>query len=354
MVTYESVLDQIAAIPPAVSGQLRDICWLTPARVVGVARDQFGHLELFLAGLRLHPRSKTVGDSLEFHAWHRSNGVPLDANRLLLPALGHFDQVGAFIAIELLRNGADRRLENAFVVTEPIIELAIRRLLMSEAAVLGMAGELLLLDALCRWAPAALVSQVVDCWEGWRHAVRDFTWDGVGVEVKITRRATSTHMIENIHQVDPLVGGDDGAREDRLLLISIGLQEAIPSENTFSIPTLVDRIVDCLRSTGNDGLISSFLTHVAAYGTDSGLGYEHASMAAEPPFIDHFAVVFFGAYYMEATAIKVRRNGDAGTHCHVAPTARWFTISLPNSLNYQNPIHGMNRVAQHILRGANR
>ncbi len=349
--TYESVLDQIAAIPAATSGQLRDICWLTPARVVGVARDQSGHLEVFLAGLRLKPRLKTVRDSLEFHAWHRANGIPLDANRLLLPALCHFDRVGAFIAIELLRNGADHRLEAAFTITEPIIELAIKRLLVSEAAVLGLAGELLLLDALCRQVPAVFVGQVMDCWEGWRHSTRDFTWDGVGVEVKTTRRTTSTHMIQGIHQVEPFVDGDGEAGEDDLLLISIGLQETIPGDNTFSISMLVDRILDSLRSTGNAGRVSSFLDHVAVYGAESGLGYEHASMAADAPFASQFAVIFCRAYDMKDSAIEVLRRDDVMSCRHVDLQSIRFTVSLPNTISHRNPIHGMNQVAQRILRG---
>lgn len=62
--------------------------------------------------------------------------------------LGHFGQLGAFLAIELLRENVDANLERAFAATERLIELATKRMDISENAVLGIAGELLLLDAL--------------------------------------------------------------------------------------------------------------------------------------------------------------------------------------------------------------
>lgn len=352
MTNYESVLSQITALPSALSGQLRDIGWLTPAKVVGVARDHAGRLEVFLAGPQLEPRSSTIADSLEFHAWHRSHGAPLDANRLLLPAPGHFDQVGAFVATELLRNGVDQGLEDAFVATEPIIELAIKRLLMSEAGMLGLAGELLLLDAFCRRADDDLAGQVVDCWDGWRRSARDFAWGGTGVEVKTTSRTTSAHMIQGIHQVEPAIGTDDEPGEDHLLLVSVGLQQASPTNSTFSIPMLVDRIINCLEATGNAGHVASFLTHVATYGSESGFGYKHASMATDAPFTNHFATTFFRGYDMADPAIEVLRHDDVAIHHHVELQSVRFRINLPGTISHQNPIPGMNRVAQRILEGA--
>jgi len=152
MNTYEEVLTDIAALPSGVAGNNRDIRWLTQANVIGVARDPLGRLEVFLAGPQLTPRTATLRSAIEFHAWHRAHGQPLTATRLLLPAFGHFDHVAAFICTELLREGAERDIERAFAVTEPIIELAIKRLQLSEAALLGLAGELLLLDAVSRKA----------------------------------------------------------------------------------------------------------------------------------------------------------------------------------------------------------
>ena len=152
MTSYEAVLNQINVVPTGTTGDDRHITWLTDAKVVGIARNSRGHLELFLAGDELRPRTGTVKTAMHYHSWHRDTLPPLNANRICLPALGHFDQVGEFIAAELLREKADANLERAFAVTEPLIELAIKRMEISENAILGLVGELLLLDALCRRA----------------------------------------------------------------------------------------------------------------------------------------------------------------------------------------------------------
>src|SRR5699024_1895264 len=127
----------VMKVPRTSSGNIRDILWLTPGEVIGIARDQAGRLEVFLAGDELHPRSATVKEALEHHEWHRSSREPLAASRLILPAFGHFDQVCAFISTELLRHDADKDLKRAFRSTELIIELAIRRLFLSESAMIG-------------------------------------------------------------------------------------------------------------------------------------------------------------------------------------------------------------------------
>ncbi|MFP3344743.1 PD-(D/E)XK motif protein, partial [Halomonas sp. SIMBA_159] len=92
-----------------------------------------------------------------------------------------------------LREKADVDLERAFAVTEPLIELAINRMEISENAILGLVGELLLLDALCRRAADPQVGPIVQAWDGWRRSARDFTWEGTGVEIKTTTRTTSSH-----------------------------------------------------------------------------------------------------------------------------------------------------------------
>ena len=60
MTSYEAVLNQINVIPPGTIGDDRAITWLTDAKVVGIARNSRGHLELFLAGDELRPRTGTT------------------------------------------------------------------------------------------------------------------------------------------------------------------------------------------------------------------------------------------------------------------------------------------------------
>jgi len=349
MTSYEVVLNQINAVPAGTIGDDRAITWLTDAKVVGIARNSRGHLELFLAGDELRPRTGTVKTAMRYHSWHRAALPPLNANRICLPALGHFDQVGAFIAAELLREKADSNLERAFAVTEPLIELAIKRMEISENAILGLVGELLLLDALCRRAADPQVGPIVQAWDGWRRSARDFTWRGTGVEIKTTTRTTSSHAIHGVHQIEPTPASDDATGETRLFLVSIGLCQSDINAPALSIPSLVETILDRLNGTGASGLVDDFLTRVSMYGTESGIGYEHATMVNEAPFTTTFGVTFIRGYDMADPAVEVLRRDDLITHQHVDAQSVIFRVELPATISLNNPIVGARRIAEAIL-----
>ena len=349
MTSYEEVLEQINAVPAGLTGNDRTINWLTDAQVVGVARNSRGHLELFLAGEQLKPRTSTVKYAIHYHSWHRDTQPPLSANRILLPALGHFDQVGAFIAAELLREKADANMERAFAVIEPLIELAIKRLEIAESAILGLVGELLLLDALCRRADDRHVGPVVQAWDGWRRSARDLTWEGTGVEIKTTTRTTSSHAVRGVHQIEPAAATDDGPGESRLLLVSIGLRQTDPNVPALSIPSLVESIVARLTVSGAGGLVDEFLKRVALYGSESGIGYEHATMANEAPFTTPFSLTFIRGYDMADPAVEVLRRDDVLAHQHVDAQSLSFRVDLPATITLNNPIAGVRRVAEAIL-----
>ena len=348
MTSYETILCKINAIPAGISKDDRTITWLTEAQVVGLARDNRGHLELFLAGSLLSPKTGTVKSAMHHHNWHRDSQPPLSANRILLPALGYFDQVGAFIAAELLREKADVDLDRAFAITEPLIELAIKRLEISENAILGLVGELLLLDALCRRADDIDVSSIVHAWEGWRRSARDFKWKGTGVEIKTTTRMASSHTVHGIHQIEPFATTTDDPGESRLLLVSIGLQQTdnVPA---ISIPSLVESIIARLSTNGASGLIDDFLNRVAMYGSESGIGYEHATMKNSAPFTTAFSVTFSRCYDMSDPAIEVLRSDDLAAHQHVNAQSLTFRVELPATISVKNPVVGARRIAEEIL-----
>lgn len=349
MTSYEGILDQIMSTPADSAGDDRTIMWLTASQVVGVARNNSGHLELFLAGEQLRARTGTVQSALQHHAWHRENMPPLSANRILLPALGHFDQVGAFIAAELLREKAEVNLERAFAITEPLIELSIKRLEISENAILGLVGELLVLDALCRRAADTQVGPLVQAWDGWRRSARDITWEGTGVEIKTTTRSTSSHAINGVHQLEPAPATDQDLGEARLLLISVGLRQAEPGVPALSIPSLVDSVLERLKVTGAGAIVDDFLTHVSVYGAESGIGYQHAAMANDAPFTTPFTVTFVRGYDMGDPAVEVLRRDDVLAHQHVDVQSLTFRVDLPAMINLDNPVTGIHRLAEAVL-----
>lgn len=349
MPTYEEIVHHIEVLHTASRGGMRDVKWLTPAEVIGVARDKHGRLEIFLKGEELKASTQVVRDTLEYHEWHRLSGGTIPANRILFPALGHFDQVAAFICTELLRNDADQDVTCAFHATEAIIALSIERLLLSNSALLGLVGELLLLNALCHQVDRNLVGSIIQCWDGWRRSSRDFTWDRTGIEVKTTTSSLSSHKIQGVHQIEPALGDGDTLPEDRLLLVSVGLQPAATGPNSITVPDLVRRIIDRLNRTGNSSQVEEFCTRVSRYGSESGFGYDHSSMQNDAPFTSAFAVTFFRTYDMSDSAVEVIRRDDVVGRRHVDTGSVNFRINLPVSVSSSNPIAGANQAARLIL-----
>ena len=349
MSSYEGILSQIAAVPKGFEGRDRMIQWLNDHAVVGVARDHYGQIELFLAGSELHPRTKTLRDAIQYHIWHRECDSSLSANRLLFPAFGHFDSIAAFIATELLREGADDDLPRAVAATEPILELAIKRLHLSESALLGLAGELLILDAMARRVDAACARQLLQSWNGWRRSIRDISWKSTGVEIKTTTGAFSSHIVQGTHQVEPSRGDGTAPDEDRLLLVSVGLQRSAPSANSFTVPGLTQRLVDWLDTTGHQEYINDFLSRVAEYGAESGLGYHHSSMSSDAPFATTFTPAFVRGYDMGDPAIQIIRRDDVVSHHHVDASSLSFRIDLPATVSLGNPVDGLHRIAESVL-----
>jgi hypothetical protein len=193
------------------------------------------------------------------------------------------------------------------------------------------------------------VGPVVQAWDGWRRSARDLTWEGTGVEIKTTTRSTSSHAVHGVHQIEPAAATDDGPGESRLLLVSIGLQQTDPNVPALSIPSLVENIVARLTVSGASGLVDEFLKRVAMYGSESGIGYEHATMAKEAPFTTTFSVTFVRGYDMADPAVEVLRRDDVVAHQHVDAQSLSFRVDLPATISLNNPITGARRVAEAIL-----
>jgi hypothetical protein len=351
MTSYEDARELIASVPRAAYAGIRDVKWMTDAHVVGVARDTEGHVEVFLRGTELCPSSVIVRDALEFRVVHREGQPSFDANRLQLPALGHFDQVAAFICTELLRGGADTSLPHAFRRVEPIIELAIERLTLSNQAIIGLAGELLLIDALCRRAPDSQVADIISGWDGWKRSSRDLTVGTTGIEVKTTTGATSSHLVEGVHQIELDDGSGGGTPEDRLVLVSIGLERAVDGGNAFTIPQLIDRILARMSAAGiADSDVEKFLFRVAEYGVSFGGGYDHHTQPSDVAYSTAFYTSFFRAYDMSDADIEVLRRQDVAAHSHVDIGSVRFRVDLPVAVSAGNPINGANQVAETIIR----
>lgn len=350
MTNYEEVRQLVESLTSAPDGHVREVKWLTDAQVVGVARSADGRVEVFLRGPELKAFSSVVRDVIEFRVVHRTGLPSFGANRILLPALGYFDQVAAFICTEILREGADSSLVDAFAKTELIIELAVERTRLSSQSAVGLAGELLLIDALLRRARGERISSILKGWEGWRRSTRDLRVDGTGVEVKTTTGPASSHLVSGVHQVERYDGSFGGDAEDRLLVVSIGLEPTTEEGNAFTIPQLVSRIIARAQVVNvPDFAIQTFVSRVAEYGADFGGGYEHGAASVDSVYCTAFFTVFVRAYNMDDPAIEVLRRRDVAGHAHVDMGSVRFRMDLPAVVGLENPIVGANQVADLIL-----
>jgi hypothetical protein len=351
--TYEEIFRRTLHLAPSPTPDERRVDWVSQGNVVGLARTYDGRVELFLSGPAVQPRSRIVRECVEHQTWHRTDGEPVDANRILLPGAGHFDQVAAFISTELLRNGADTDITGAFTRTEPIIELAIERLRLSDEALLGLAGELLLLEGLLSRAPDQHVGAVLSSWLGWRESRRDFELGTVGVEVKSTTRTVSAHHVQGVHQVEPEAG-----EEEALYLVSIGVLWVPPDHgDAYAIPDLVDsvrqRLSAAMAEPASADAIQTFLSRVREYGADIETGYDHHTMSASPVYRRRFVTRFCRSYDMTDPLVSVIRADDVSRKAHVEAGSVTFAVNLPDRINGDlNPTTGMRPVAEQILGAA--
>src|SRR4051812_1393426 len=163
--SYEEQFAIVRGLSLPATDNERQIEWCVSEGVIGLARTPQGLIEIFLEGPQLNARYRRVRDAIEHERWFRVGGDELLANRILLPAAGHFEQVAAFLCTELLRNDAIDDLTGAFARTEPLIELAIEDLLIADETLLGLCGELMLLRALITTASDDYVGRILDGWK---------------------------------------------------------------------------------------------------------------------------------------------------------------------------------------------
>jgi hypothetical protein len=344
--TFESLRDRISSLAAAKDPNRRDIVWADAQQRIGLARDTQGRIELFVAGEELVPTLSTVRDRVEYQRWFIHDGEPFDANRLILPSASHFDAVTALICVELVDNGFHRRPREAFKETEPVIDLALRRAGLGSEPLIGLIGELVLLDALLGESPAA-AHETFLAWFGYKPSTRDFQLGQVGVEVKTTTGPASTHVIHGVHQVElgVSVGGEP---ETRLFLVSLGVRW-LDDQATggLSLPDVVDAVLSRLA---DDEDRSAFLAAVRSYGGDSAVGYNHHEDRHRRRFRRRFELRFERCYDMLDEAIQVLRSSQLDGLVHIDPDSLTYRVVLPNQVRGDlNPRVGLSSIANHLL-----
>ena len=292
--------------------------------------------------------------ALEYQRWFRGNGGELLANRILLPAAGHFEQVAAFLSAELLRNEAAADLARAFARTEPLIDLAIQDLQIADETFVGLCGEMLLLHALLRESSADRVAEVLESWKGHRETARDFQLGPLGVEVKTTTGATSSHLFRGVHQLE-IGHGVDGIEETEYKLVSVGIEWAQRGDdaNTTSLPEIVDGVLEGVNDALGDAapvLISDLLSRIADYGAPTAIGYRHATMAKSARFSGRLRLVFARGYDLADDAIRLLSTDDMRARPFIEADSLSLRVDLPDQVRGDvNPIVGLANLARRIM-----
>lgn len=329
--------DQIAGLlegmtPPDEADHFR-VEWLTND-VLAVGRSRAGGHCVFIVCEPLVPTVPAVERAIRFGRWQTSGAAVVSCNLLTLPPGEHFGTAAAAIAAELLRrrSASGESLPEIFSRVEEFIALVLRRVLMPPDFVLGLLGELLVLDELIgALGERAQIGDPTAIWRGWTQQSRDFVLGAVSLEIKTTSLQVSRHQIHGLEQVEPR--RLDGGTTESLFLGSIGLRRA--AAGAYSVSGLTNRILAKLgrypeRVDASEGQ-TRFLERLAQYGPRDSVGYVHTSMADQDIYTEGYTTTFPPRFYdMADNNLRLIRAADiAEQFPHVRAQGIAYTVELP-------------------------
>ena len=333
--TFEDLRGELAQAPSAQVSDERKVVWVGTDQKLAYARNDKSELELFLIGQELNARERIVKERLLFDDWERTGGSALPANRLWFPAGDHYDAIAATVLIELVENGYEHDPDSAFARTEPLIALVLGRAKSENAALTGLAGELLTLAALIH-ASGAPAEATLDSWQGWGRSSRDFQLGPMGVEVKTTTTSASRHHIQGWYQVECGVAAN-GTVETALYLLSVGIQWLADDSRGTTIETLTQDVLAILPAHRRQG----FIDCVRSYGGLK-LEIDGEGKAGQPSLRRPFISTFERLYDLQDERIQVPRSADFAAFSDLVSDSVSFEIELPERVRGdRNPISGL-------------
>lgn len=331
---FETLRDQLSALAvPA--GNARRLVWVVSERL-GAAMTTSGSYEIFLAGPELSAAQSLVARHLQYDRWEPSDGGPeFAATRVLLGSATHFAAVAALIVTELARLdlSTDQTMQAAFYEVEPIIELAIRRGVLSIEAQLGLIAELQILRVALLATPMEKRPNVLLGWQGWTQG-RDFVMGRHALEVKATVGDSSRHAFSGVHQLEaqPL---PDGSQE-MLHLISFGFAEV--DQGGQNLPELVEDIAFLLDDGGSQGAgaRAQFLGMVREYGGAGPHGYDHDTMRGWNAYQVRYMITFTRLYSVDDPEMRLLTSALID-QTFAVPGSVSFELQLPPRVSTFNP-----------------
>lgn len=333
--TFEALRRELQGAVRAPSAHERRISWVGSGRRMAFARDAQGRLELFLVGDPLVPRERTVHERLLHDTWQTAGGDRLAANRLMLPDGDHYDAIAATIVLELLDKGYERDPGEAFRRTEPLIALVLEPARAENAALTGLAGELLALASMIRLAPGSSEA-LVGAWQGWNRSSRDFQLGSQGLEVKTSTTGASRHQIQGWYQVERGVA-TDGSAETSLHLLSIGIQWLPVDGPGTTIESLVKEIVAVVPAQRRQ----TFVDAVRGY-CGLGLAIEGNGAVGQASLRRPFISTYERLYDLADERIRLPRSNDFAAFTSLVSDSVTFEIELPERVRGdRNPVVGL-------------
>ncbi|MFZ4580317.1 MAG: PD-(D/E)XK motif protein [Myxococcota bacterium] len=334
---YEEIFILASGISAPTEQSHLSIEWVL-AGELAVGRDAANRYLLVLAGVELDAKSELVSRVLSHGHWLHESGAAVSGTLLRLHDGEPFLVAVTAIATEFLRRGlGPRSAPEVFREVESFIELVIRRVLLPPNSLLGLIGELLILDYALEGLAGLSASKrptPSSLWRGYTNQSRDLAFNRLAIEVKTTSGHSSRHHIGSLDQVEPRTL--DGGLCESLFLASIGLAEEIGGTSRFSVSQLTDRILS--RLSPADCVI--FLDQLRQYGPDDCIGYDHGSMSSWEPYSRRYRLTFEPRLYdMSDPNVRVLRRADL-QELFVMPEGISYVVDLPSAIpgsHGQNP-----------------
>lgn len=312
MTTIEDVETSAKTVPRS-NGEEWFVAPLIPQRLY-VGRDARGSIVLFLLGSRDSFGSYLNRQSLEFNptiSLAVANTTSPGAKIAFLRG-EHASRAACHVAVEIadaLTRTPDATNEAVLSKVAWFLDLVESQWsLLSPERAKGLAGECMLLLRLIGYANRRSIplSRVIDVWHGETVARRDFSNQGIAVEVKTTSATTRTHRIGSMEQLLP-----QGSEE--VFLFSIGLR--LDPSGPRPISAYVIDVRNHLRTADGSPdteLQIRFDSKLAEYGYDSTLAasYDSAYRFLAP----HLAPRLFAAARLSPLGPHDFANGAPPQH----------------------------------------
>jgi hypothetical protein len=260
--TIESLAQQIHSLE-ACSGEGRHAYTLLSERLY-LARGPNDSIELFIEGERATFGLAAVGHSLQWGEYYDLN-QSRNFHAVVIRALGGGGAVRlmAHLAYEAYQLVTDNpRITNSELLERltPFVSLVIQRSILGLKYQFGLTAELLLMFELINFAeqqnPPVDNRLVLESWNGWDSARRDYSGGSIAVEVKATFRDSRRHIVHPMQQLlsDPSQPGE------RVYIYSVGLRP--DRSGSFRTLTALDRVFARLHSDAK----STFTRQLRSYG----------------------------------------------------------------------------------------